>query len=473
MNNDDDTLIVADDDVKDANGNAEAPIVDIAILEASKENIQPLAKGRCVTTLSALFSTPHAQRDARLSASRARLRAAVDASLLPSPSSSSSSSTPTISPLEAYCDFVYWTIEHYPQGHSAESGILELLEEATRMLKDDTACKSDLRYLKLWVLYASYVEKPAVIYAYLLANEIGSMHAVLYEEYALVLERDGRRTKADEIYLLGIARHAEPLEHLQKRHRDFQKRMMTAAPAPNAPPTPPPPSTTPGTRRTVLGTTSTAPASLQREASAPSGSSSRRMAVFTDSATKSNARIPVFIDPSGDQDTDPTAGNTNAWPDVGTRKSRIKENVPETRQMGGTKLHQSSTGLRNAASRGGGGVARIVPFRDPVPDEDADADMPPPAVPSAAVPPKTPAKASFVPFCDAAESTMSMGPPATPGFAPLRDEVTSTSITSPAIPQSGSGSDGVMKLRAHGSLRSEAEALRRDPFKNYNDRDTD
>ena len=156
-------------------------IVDIDILEASKENIQPLKAGRRVTTLSAVFSTPHHQRDAQLSSIRAQLRAEVE-----------EAKQTNNDPLSAYVTLVYWTIEHYPQGHSAESGILELLEEATRSLKDDERYKDDLRYLKLWVLYANYIERPTVIYAFLLANNIGTTHALLYEEFAIVLERDGK-----------------------------------------------------------------------------------------------------------------------------------------------------------------------------------------------------------------------------------------------------------------------------------------
>ena len=72
------------------------------------------------------------------------------------------------------------------------AGILELLEEATRTLKDYAEFKQDPRYLKLWQMYASYVERPSIIYAFLMANEIGTTLAGLYESYAVVLERDGR-----------------------------------------------------------------------------------------------------------------------------------------------------------------------------------------------------------------------------------------------------------------------------------------
>jgi Mad3/BUB1 homology region 1 len=163
---------------------AEPVVVDGDLIEAAKENIQPLASGRRATTLSTIFSTPHAQRESKLAATRNRLRINVEISLEDNDEN----------PLEAYCQLVYWTLENYPQGHSAESGLLELLEEATRVLKDhrDGIWRADLRYLKLWALYANYVEKPTVIYRFLLANDIGTTFALLYEEFATVLERNGR-----------------------------------------------------------------------------------------------------------------------------------------------------------------------------------------------------------------------------------------------------------------------------------------
>lgn len=172
---------MATNDVFDENSD---PVVDCDVLEAAKENIQPIAKGRRVTTLSAILSTPHAQRDSRLASARNKHRINVEVAL----------EDDDDDPLEAYCRFVNWTVESYPQGHSAESGLLELLEEATRVLKNDRGgkWKDDIRYLKLWVLYASYVEKPAVIFKFCMVNEIGTTHALLYEEFALALEKAGR-----------------------------------------------------------------------------------------------------------------------------------------------------------------------------------------------------------------------------------------------------------------------------------------
>ena len=95
-------------------------------------------------------------------------------------------------PLALYDCFVKWIFDEYPREHLASSGLVELLEEATRRYKDDFSYKSDLRYLKLWTLYASLVDKPSVVYKFILTNGIGTVYALLFEDYALTLERDGR-----------------------------------------------------------------------------------------------------------------------------------------------------------------------------------------------------------------------------------------------------------------------------------------
>ena len=95
-------------------------------------------------------------------------------------------------PLALYDRFVKWIFDEYPREHLASSGLVVLLEEATRRYKDDSSYKSDLRYLKLWTLYASLVDKPSVVYKFILTNGIGTVYALLFEDYALTLERDGR-----------------------------------------------------------------------------------------------------------------------------------------------------------------------------------------------------------------------------------------------------------------------------------------
>ncbi|KAJ6542419.1 Mad3/BUB1 homology region 1-domain-containing protein [Mycena sp. CBHHK59/15] len=410
-------------------------IVDCDVLEAAKENVQPLATGRRATALSAILSTPHAQRESKLAATRNRLRINVELAL----------EDEEDDPLEAYCRLVNWTVENYPQGHSAESGLLELLEEATRVLKDDRngRWRGEIKYLKLWLLYASFVEKPTIIYNFLTANEIGGDFALLYEEFAAVLERDGRRKEADDAYLLGIARRASPLDHLKARHADFQKRMMCAAALPAAP------ATVVDTKRTVLATTS---------AASPTPSLPRAPAA-RDAIAPSNARLQIFFDP--DSEAADAAGN--AFPDVGTRKTRVKENVPETKKMAGSTLRQPGKSKRLAS--GATSASRIVPYVDP----EVEA-MPPPSVPAPKnardTIPKTPSKGHFEPFVDEEEGSKAGGIPATPKFTPFQDESDAVSPT-----MSTPAPESVMKVKKvdkkDPTTTSEAEALRKDPLKNY------
>lgn len=161
-------------------------IVDADIIEAVKENIQPLQKGRRATALSAIFSTPHSQREVILGRRRAQFRLQVEQALN---DDADEEDDETSDPLDVYSRFVAWTMESYPQGQNFESGLVELLEEATRVLKDKEIYRQDLRYLKLWILYAGYVQQPQLIYAFLLENEIGTDLGQFYEEYADCLER--------------------------------------------------------------------------------------------------------------------------------------------------------------------------------------------------------------------------------------------------------------------------------------------
>ncbi|KAG5644700.1 hypothetical protein DXG03_007923 [Asterophora parasitica] len=445
--------MISEDDVFSDNS---PTIVDCDLLEAAKENVQPLGTGRRVTALSAILATPHAQRESKLSTTRNRLRINVELAL---------DDEEDGDPLDAYCRLVYWTVENYPQGPSVESGLLELLEEATRVLKDDRGGKwrGDLKYLKLWLLYASFVERPTLIYRFLIANEIGTEFALLYEEYAAVLERDGRRKDADEAYALGIARRASPLDHLKSRHDDFQKRMMSnilLPPAPAAPSV---------STRPILASTSRSAASgglsLSRSTSSSTSLASR---------ATSNAPLQIFVDPTGSE-FQAAESSTNTWTDLGTRKARIKENVPETKKLAGTTLKQAGRSKRVASGSGSSASAapasgsRIAIYRDPAPE-----DMPPPPVPTVktragreAVPKIPSKKSAITPFVDGQDSA-APALPSSPSFTPFRDETAEAApATSLAVP------DSVMKVKPAGGkapgLASEMEALRKDPLKNYPD----
>ncbi|KAF9048693.1 Mad3/BUB1 homology region 1-domain-containing protein [Panaeolus papilionaceus] len=153
-------------------------------------------------------------------------------------------------PLAVYDQFVKWTIKQYGERATAESGLLDLLKEATSQFEDDDAYKNDLRYLKLWALYAKQMDRRNAIkiYGRVVSSNIGTTYSALYEDYANLLEDEGRRDDAEIVYKKGIKRRARPVERLKLRYAEFQKRApssSTQAPAPAAPSTRSAPSVTP------------------------------------------------------------------------------------------------------------------------------------------------------------------------------------------------------------------------------------
>lgn len=140
----------------------------------------------------------------------------------------------------------------------------------------------------------------------------------------------------------------------------------------------------------------------------------------------SNRPLQIFMDPTGaeSQAAEAAAGT---WSELGTRKTRIKENVPEVKKLGGTTLKQAGRTKRVASASGsstGASSSKIIPYRDPNPS-----DMPPPPVPVAkkvrdtVIVPRTPTKNAITPFVDGQDGPVSEGIPTTPLFTPFRDEV--------------------------------------------------
>lgn len=219
------------------------------------------------------------------------------------------------------------------------------------------------------------------------------------------------------MYVLGVARNASPLERLQSKHKEFQKRMLCAAPPPLPPSTAPSTSTT---RRTVLGSTTTPSARIAPSASL--GDVFTAPALPAPASSSNGARMDVFVDASASARL--PAGT--AWPELGTRKTRVKENAPEVGTLAGSTLRQAGRARRAASGTGPAGAgSRIVPYRDPVQEERAE--MPPPSVPAsrakagAGAAPKTPARGLIVTYRDGDADEVET--PATPGFTPFRDEV--------------------------------------------------
>ena len=141
-----------------------------------------------------------------------------------------------------------------------------------------------------------------------------------------------------------------------------------------------------------------------------------------------NARPQVFVDPDGSEGRAAQIEEAVSFPDIGTRKTRVKENVKEVNKMAETTLKQAGKSKRIASS---GAPPKFVPFRDPEPDENANEkdSMPPPPIPTnpsrrshdGGIPQTPSRRTAFVPFRDTDAEIQVQTPSRKTGFVPFRD----------------------------------------------------
>ncbi|ORY31588.1 hypothetical protein BCR39DRAFT_558055 [Naematelia encephala] len=325
------------------------PTTDFVLIESQKENIRPLASGRSAATLSTVFEKD-AAADAALQAGHDRFRRDIDeAERRDREGEDMADGIQDL--LDIYNQYVLFTVQHHP---SSDTHLVPLLESTTRRFVADARYSQDVRYLKLWVMYTRHiVDRREDIWAFLESRDIGTRHAVFYEEWASSCETLGRKKKADEIYRLGIARRATPIERLKSRHQAFLARIMLppGGSVPEDDPVPPPTAArTPGravlgtvASGTIAGTSQLAPA--QRLSQAPNG-----------------AKMEVFTDENGV----PEEGNDAEWAEFGTRDGRRKENTVDAGPWKGETMPQSAARLRVAPR-----TPKVEVFKDSGNDNEA------------------------------------------------------------------------------------------------------
>ena len=85
--------------------------------------------------------------------------------------------------------YILFTIQHHP---ASATHLLPLLESTTRRFISDTRYTQDIRQLKFWVQYSRYVEWREEVWAFLESRNVGTNHALFYEEWATACEGIGR-----------------------------------------------------------------------------------------------------------------------------------------------------------------------------------------------------------------------------------------------------------------------------------------
>jgi checkpoint serine/threonine-protein kinase len=309
-------------------------LINFDIIETQKENIQPLPSGRSARALAQIFSSgssgdkfaspsPNETRtlnDAIRQEYEAELQASVDSD----------------DPLDVYDRYVRWTLNAYPSAQAtAESGLLPLLERATKAFLTSTLYKNDPRYLRLWLHYIRFFsDAPRETFSFLARHHIGEGLALFYEEFAAWLEGAGRWTQAEEVYKLGIEREARPTERLLRKFGEFQTRFEQRSRGSDGPSSPALPAVRPALAAKVdpfsSARTPSSDAQSQRQRAGVSGSSTSRsgkpkLAIFSDADT-----------PAADQPA--VSGQSKGWENIGSARERRKENTMEPKPWAGETL---------------------------------------------------------------------------------------------------------------------------------------
>ena len=93
------------------------------------------------------------------------------------------------------CRHVSWAAQHVTTNNSY---FLPLIEGVTRRFTSDARYAQDVRYLKMWVMYTREVERREEVWAMLESKNIGTNHALFYEEWASATEGLGRYVMLNE-----------------------------------------------------------------------------------------------------------------------------------------------------------------------------------------------------------------------------------------------------------------------------------
>ncbi|CAL5874975.1 uncharacterized protein PFLUO_LOCUS9278 [Penicillium psychrofluorescens] len=328
---------------------ASEDLIDFDIIEAQKENVQSLPGGRSARELARIFSAG-SNGDKTAAPSPNDTRTLTDG-IRQEYESELQAIGESDDPLDVYDRYVKWTLNAYPSAQATpESGLLPLLERATKSFLSSQHYRNDPRYLRLWLHYIRlFSDAPRETFAFLARHHIGEGLALFYEEFAGWLEGAGRWTQADEVYRLGMDCEARPVERLARKYDEFQQR-YEQRPHDAGPSSPALPTVRPALAA-KMDPFAPSDASDDPQASRPSPNMGGA------SKTKSGKpKMSIFSDadsPSADQPA--TSGQTKGWESIGSIKERKKENEMEAKPWVGETLK---------AGKKSGPAQKMAIFRD-------------------------------------------------------------------------------------------------------------
>ena len=182
--------------------------------ERSKENAAPLERGRSLQKLEkALESSDRSKHEQELQLHERLVR--------PSEAEDYEDGTDE-DPLIPWLSYIKFHQDSFP---SDKHGEFLLLERCFRALAKHSRYANDVRFVRVCCKYADQTERPLEVFQYLYQQKIGGDLALFWMVWAFVAEKQEDYRLAQKIFDKGLRREAQPLNKLQERHRQFQRRM--------------------------------------------------------------------------------------------------------------------------------------------------------------------------------------------------------------------------------------------------------
>jgi checkpoint serine/threonine-protein kinase len=314
-------------------------LIDFSVIEGHKENIQALPSGRSAKALAQLYSPPLLGANpspSLIQDANSKERQAFEKELVLIDEADD--------PLDVFDRYVKWTLDAYPTAQATpQSGLLPLLERATKTFQSSTHYKNDPRYLKIWLHYIRlFSDAPREVFVFLSRHNIGESLALYYEEFAAWLENAGRWNQAEEVYKMGIEKEARPTERLMRKFGEFEQR-KEARPEDLEEPSSP---ALPIVRAALAAKTDPFAAASPAQQQQPKPAA----------AKKGKAKMQIFSDADEPEKASP-GPSPKGWDNIGTLAERKKENTHAPKPMAGETLKVGKTN---------GGMQKMMVFKDTV-----------------------------------------------------------------------------------------------------------
>ena len=180
----------------------------------------------------------------------------------------------------------------------------------------DARYRGDERFARVWLALAAASPDPGAVFDAMARHRVGESLALVWVARAFVAEKAKKFADADALFARGLEKGAAPRELLEKRRREFERRMrrhwlnQQAPVVPNEPPVVREPPTPPRSVDEDATATATQVLALHR-AAAPS----QPFAIFDEKAPEASSSFAIFDDDAGGVADEAAAGSVRVFED--------------------------------------------------------------------------------------------------------------------------------------------------------------